>query len=227
MKSRRGFLAAVLAMLGCCLALAAGAAELKAGEDFRVINPPLAAPKDRIEVTEFFWYGCPHCFDFEPVLAAWVKKLPANVSFRRVPVVTANNKWVPAAQLYYTLEAMSHQGIPSPAGAGDINLVEKLHSDVFNAIHVERRRLDDEKALLEWVATKGVDPKKFSEAWSSSAVQSRIQQARELSRDSGLSGVPAVMVQGRYLALTQGNYQDLLATVDRLVERVRTETGIR
>jgi thiol:disulfide interchange protein DsbA len=213
MTSRRGFLAAVLAMLGCCLALAAGAAELKAGEDFRVINPPLAAPKDRIEVTEFFWYGCPHCFDFEPTLAAWVKKLPANAGFRRVPVVTANNKWVPAAQLYYTLEAM--------------NLVEKLHSDVFNAIHVERRRLDDEKALLEWMATKGVDPKKFSEAWSSSAVQSRIQQARELSRDSGLSGVPAVMVQGRYLALTQGNYEDLLATVDRLVERVRTETGIR
>ena len=142
-----------------------------------------------------------------------MKKLPANASFRRVPVVTANNKWVPAAQLYYTLEAM--------------NLVEKLHSDVFIAIHVERRRLDDEKALVEWVAKKGVDPKKFSEAWSSSGVQSRIQQSRELGRDSGLAGVPAVMVQGRYLALTQGNYEDLLATVDQLVERVRTETGVR
>lgn len=213
MKSRRGFLAAVLAMLGCCLALAAGAAELKAGEDFRVINPPLAAPKDRIEVTEFFWYGCPHCFDFEPVLAAWVKKLPANVSFRRVPVVTANNKWVPAAQLYYTLEAM--------------NLVEKLHSDVFIAIHVDRQRLDDEKVLFEWVAKKGVDTKKFREAWSSSGVQSRIQQARELGPAAGLTGVPAVMVQGRYLALTQGNYEDLLATIDQLVERARTETGIR
>ena len=196
-----------------CLALAAGAAELKEDQDFRVINPPLAASKDKIEVTEFFWYGCPHCFDLEPVLAAWIKKLPAHVSFRRVPTVSANNRWVPAAQLYYTLEAM--------------NLAEKLHGDVFIAIHVDRQRLDDEKVLLEWVAKKGVDTKKFSEAWSSSGVQSRIREARELSRASGLTGVPALMVQGRYLALTAGNYEDLLAIVDRLVERVRTETGAR
>jgi thiol:disulfide interchange protein DsbA len=213
MKSWRGVLSAALATLGFCLALVAGAAELKEGLDFRVINPPLAAPKDKIEVTEFFWYGCPHCFDFEPVLAAWVTKLPANVSFRRVPAISANDKWLPAARLYYTLEAM--------------NLVEKLHSDVFIAIHVDRQRLDEEKILLEWVTKKGVDAKKFSEAWSSSAVQSRLRQGRELSQTSGLSGVPAVMVQGRYLALTQGNYQDLLAGIEQLVERVRAEAGVR
>jgi thiol:disulfide interchange protein DsbA len=210
MNSRRAFLAAALAM---GLAFSADAAELKEGQDFRVINPPLPAPRDKIEVTELFWYGCPHCFDFEPLLAAWVRKLPANVSFRRIPMVSAGNRWVPAAQLYYTLEAM--------------NLVEKLHRDVFNAIHGERQRLDDEKVLFEWMEKKGVDMKQFVEVWSSPAVQSRIRQAREVSRDSGLTGVPAVMVQGRYLALTQGNYSDLLATVDRLIERVRTETGIR
>ncbi|NJD36510.1 MAG: thiol:disulfide interchange protein DsbA/DsbL [Betaproteobacteria bacterium] len=213
MTSRRGFLATAFAVPGFCLAFAAGAAELKEDQDFRAIDPPLAAPKDRIEVTEFFWYGCPHCFDFEPVLAAWVRKLPANVSFRRVPAVTANNRWVPAAQLYYTLEVM--------------NLVEKLHRDVFNAIHVDRQRLDDEKVLLEWVAKKGVDSKKFSEAWSSSGVQGRIQQVRELVPAAGLTGVPAVMVQGRYLVLPQGSHEDMLAIVDRLVARVRTETGAR
>jgi protein dithiol oxidoreductase (disulfide-forming) len=210
MKSWRGFFTAALAM---CLALAAFAAELKEGQDFRAISPPLAAAKDKVEVTEFFWYGCPHCFDFEPALSAWAKKLPPNVSFRRVPVVTANNKWVSAAQLYYTLEAMG--------------LAEKMHGDVFAAIHVERQRLDDEKVLFEWVAKKGVDAKKFSETWASSGVQDRIQQTRELVRGAGLSGVPAVMVHGRYLALTQGNYDDLLTTVDRLVERVRKEAGIR
>lgn len=211
MNSRRGFLAAVLATIGVFLALTAGAAELKAGQDFRVINPPLETAKGRIEVTEFFWYGCPHCFDFEPVLAAWVKKLPADVSFRRVPAVTSSNKWIPAAQLYYTLEAL--------------DLVEKLHGEAFKAIHVDRQRLDDEKVMLDWVAKNGVDKKKFSDAWSSSGVQARIQQARELSQGSGLTGVPAVMVQGRYLALTAGNYEELLGNIEKLIERARAEAG--
>lgn len=211
MKSWRGFLAVALAIIGFCMALGAGAVELKEGRDFRLINPSLPVPKDRIEVTEFFWYGCPHCFDFEPELAAWVKKLPADVSFRRVPAVTPGNKWTSAAQLYYTLEAL--------------DLVEKLHGDVFSAIHVDRLRLDDEKILFEWVGKKGVDKKKFSDAWSSSGVQSRIRQARELSQLSGLTGVPAVMVQGRYLALTAGNHEELLGNVEQLINRVRTETG--
>lgn len=201
---------AVLAMLGLCLALGAGAAELRQDRDFRLVNPPLPTDMNKIEVTEFFWYGCPHCFDFEPVLAAWVRKLPADVSFRRVPTIFPNNKWMPGARLYYTLEAM--------------NLLEKLHSEVFKAIHVERQRLDDEKVLFEWVAKKGVDAKKFSETWSSFGVQSRVQQARELTQAAGLTGVPAVMVHGRYLALTPGNYEELVADIDRLVARVRAET---
>lgn len=203
----------VLAVVGCCLTLAAGAAELQEGQDFRVISPPLAAPSDRIEVTEFFWYGCPHCFDFEPVLAAWVARLPAGVSFRRMPAIPANDKWLPGARLYYTLEAM--------------DLVEKLHGEVFAAIHVDRQRLDDEKTLFEWVAKKGIDSQQFSAAWSSPGVQSRLRQARALGPAAGLSGVPAVMVHGRYLVLTRGSHEELLANIDRLVARVRTETGIR
>jgi thiol:disulfide interchange protein DsbA len=194
-----------------CLAFGAGAVELIQDHDFRVINPPLAADTSKIEVTEFFWYGCPHCFDFEPILATWAKKLPADVSFRRVPALFPNNKWIPGAKLYYTLEAM--------------NLLERLHSEVFSAIHVERQRLDDEKILLEWVAKKGVDTKKFSATWSSIGVQSRVRQAQELTQAAGLSGVPAVMVHGRYLALTSGNYEELVAAIDQLVERVRAESG--
>jgi thiol:disulfide interchange protein DsbA len=213
MKSWRVMLAAALAAFGLCLAGPAAAADLVAGQDYRVINPPLPAPRDKVEVTEFFWYGCPHCFDFEPVLAAWVKRLPGDVSFRRVPALFPNNKWLPAAQLYYTLEVM--------------NLVERLHGEAFIAIHVHRLRLDDERILFDWVATKGVDAVKFREAWSSPAVEVRLQQARGLGPAAGLSGVPAVMVQGRYLALTQGNYEDLLAVVEKLVERARRESGNR
>ena len=211
MRAWRGVLAAALATFGLCLALGAGAAELKESRDFRLVNPPLAADKNKIEVTEFFWYGCPHCFDFEPMLAAWVKKLPADVSFRRVPAIFPNNKWTPAARLYYTLEAM--------------NLVDKLHRDVFNAIHLDRQRLDDEKVLFEWVAKKGVDAKKFGETWASFGVQSRVQQARELTLSAGITGVPAVMVQGRYLALTPGTYEDLLEIIEELVDRARAEAG--
>ena len=211
MSAWRGLAAAALAMLGLCLASGAGAADLQEGRDFRELNPPLAPDKTRIEVTEFFWYGCPHCFDFEHVLAPWAAKLPADVSFRRVPAIFPNNKWAPGAKIYYTLEAM--------------NLVEKLHAQVFNAIHVERKRLDDEKVLFAWVASKDVDAKQFSEAWSSFGVQSRVQQARELTQAARLSGVPAVVVHGRYEAAMPGTYGELIALVDQLVVRVRAETG--
>jgi thiol:disulfide interchange protein DsbA len=211
MRAWRGVLVTILATLGMCLALAAGAVELKQGRDFRLVNPPLAADRNTIEVTEFFWYGCPHCFDFEPKLAAWVRKLPAEVSFRRVPAIFPNNKWTPGARLYYTLEAM--------------NLQEKLHDEVFKAIHVERQRFDDQKILLAWMEKKGVDAREFSATWASFGVQSRVQQALKLTQAAGVTGVPAVMVDGRYLALTAGKHEELLAAIDLLVARVRAESG--
>jgi thiol:disulfide interchange protein DsbA len=203
----------LLALIGSCLALAAGAADLQEGRDFRVINPPLTVPSDRIEVTEFFWYGCPHCFDLEPPLAAWAASLPAGVSFRRVPAIPANDKWLPAARLYYTLEAMG--------------LADKLHFEVFAAIHVGRQRIDDEKSIFEWAAKKGLDSQQFLAAWSSPGVQSRVRQSRLLGAAAGLTGVPAVMVHGRYLVLARGSHEELLANIDSLVARVRAETGMR
>jgi thiol:disulfide interchange protein DsbA len=203
----------LLALIGSCLALAAGAADLQEGRDFRVINPPLTVPSDRIEVTEFFWYGCPHCFDLEPPLAAWAASLPAGVSFRRVPAIPANDKWLPGARLYYTLEAMG--------------LADKLHFEVFAAIHVGRQRLDDEKSIFEWAAKRGLDSQQFAAAWSSPGVQSRVRQSRLLGAAAGLTGVPAVMVHGRYLVLARGSHEELLANIDSLVARVRAETGMR
>lgn len=211
MKAWRGVLVTVLATFSLCLALGASALELKEGRDFREISPPLAPDKTRIEVTEFFWYGCSHCFDFEPILASWAKGLPADVVFRRVPALFPNNKWAQHARIYYTLEAM--------------NLVDGLQADVFNAIHIDRQRLDDEKVLFGWVAKKGIDANKFSETWASFGVQSRVRQARELTLKSGITGVPSVIVQGRYLALTPGTYEDLLELLGQLIDRARAEAG--
>ena len=211
MRALIRILAAVLVMLGAGLASAAGAADLKEGQDFRVIRPPLMADRERIEVVEFFWYGCPHCFDFEPVLADWVKKLPADVVVRRSPAIFPNNKWTPGARIYYTLEAM--------------NLLDKFHSEVFNAIHKERLRLEDEKVLFEWVAKKGIDTRQFTETWSSFGVQSQLQQARRTTLAAGVTGVPSVMVHGRYLALTPGNSGEMLANIERLIAQVRVDAG--
>ena len=213
MRAFTRFLAAVLLMLGAGLVPAAGAADLKEGQDFRVIRPPLMADRERIEVVEFFWYGCPHCFDLEPPLAAWAASLPAGVSFRRVPAIPANDKWLPGARLYYTLEAMG--------------LADKLHFEVFAAIHVGRQRIDDEKSIFEWAAKKGLDSQQFLAAWSSPGVQSRVRQSRLLGAAAGLTGVPAVMVHGRYLVLARGSHEELLANIDSLVARVRAEAGMR
>ncbi len=211
MRAWPRILVAVLALLGAGFAPLAGAADLKEGQDFRVIRPPLMADRERVEVVEFFWYGCPHCFDLEPVLADWVGKLPADVVFRRSPAIFPDNKWLPGARIYYTLEAM--------------NLLDKFHSEVFNAIHVERLRLEDEKVLLAWVAKKGIDARRFSEAWSSFGVQSQLQQARRTTLAARVTAVPSVMVHGRYLALTPGNHGELLANIERLIGQVRVDAG--
>jgi len=211
--SWRRLAAILLATLGLATGFAAGAAELRQGKEFRVISPPLLADRQRIEVTEFFWYGCPHCFDFEPVLAQWARALPPDAVLRRVPAIFPNDKWAPGARLYYTLEAL--------------NLLDRLHAEVFNAIHVARQRLDDEKILFEWIAAKGVDMQQFTEAWSSFAVASHVQQARATTRAAGITGVPAVMVHGRYVALMPGSYGELTAIIDGLIDRVRVDAGMK
>lgn len=204
-----GVVAATVALL---VSFGAAAADLREHSDFRLLNPPMAVEaKGRVEVVEFFWYGCPHCFDFEPVLGAWQKKLPPDVAFRRVPAIFPNNKWAPGARLFYTLEAM--------------NLTEKLHTAAFHAIHQERIRLDDDFVLFDWVAKQGVDKARFREVYVSFAVNTRVQQAREATAAAGLGGVPAVVVQGRYQAITPGSYEDLLGIIERLIERARRESN--
>lgn len=204
-------LLAVLALFFCIGATAA--AELREGRNYHRLAPPLPPDRTRIEVLEFFWYGCPHCNDFEPIVAAWAARLPADVVFRRQPAIFDNEGWVPGARLFYTLEA--------------INQLDRLHPLVFNAIHVERRRLNDEKQLFDWVAGQSVDLPAFQAAWTSFGVQSRVGQARETSRRSRIGGVPAVVVDGRYLAVMPEKFQDLLPVLDQLIERARTERGKR
>ncbi len=215
MRKLSSFIAVVL----LAVAGLAGAAELKEGQNFVTYNPPRATDvRDRIEVTEFFWYGCSHCFHLEPDLVKWLKKLPKDATFRRVPAVFPDRsgnpgQWASGAALYYTLEAL---------GVG-----EKLHGDIFSAIHNERNMeiLRDDKAMAAWLGKKGVDAKAFAAAYQSFAVRSKVLRSMQLTEAHGLDGVPAVIVDGRYRAIAVGGStnDDYLALADKLIDKARKD----
>jgi thiol:disulfide interchange protein DsbA len=172
------------------------AAALEWGKDYlEVPAQPTAVKRGQVEVEEFFWYRCPHCFHLEPELNAWVKKLPKNVVFKRVPGIL-NEGWVPLARAFYALEAVGMQ--------------EKLHDDVFHAIHVEGLDLDEPGAFIDWAVKKGADRKKLTVALDSFAVETKVMRARQTTRDFRLNGVPSFVVDGKYSTsayLTGGNPQ--------------------
>ncbi len=145
-----------------------------------------AQPTDtgkKVEVLEFFWYNCPHCFAFEPSLTEWVKKRGDSIVFRRVPV-GFRDSFVPQQKLYYTLEAMNRMDV---------------HKQVFDAIHVARQKLDKEDAILEFIEKHGVDRKKFLEIYGSFSVQSKVNRVRQLQETYRIEGVPTVVIDGQYI----------------------------
>ena len=181
------------------------------GTQFNVIEPraPVEAPADKVEVVEFFWYSCSHCNAFEPTLEAWVKKLPKDVVFKRVPIAFQASH-VPQQRLFYALEAMG--------------LVEKLHTKVFAAIHVERANLATGEAITEWVARQGVDRAKFVEQYNSFSVVTKSGKGTQLQNAYKVEGVPALGVAGRFYTdgSKAGNMERALQVVEYLIEQVRS-----
>jgi protein dithiol oxidoreductase (disulfide-forming) len=185
LKHLQFFLATAAFMLS-----AGGAAALTPGKDYRPINPPQpTASGQSVEVLEFFWYGCPHCKNLQPPLEAWLKNKPADVEFKRVPTAF-NASWLQLARTFFALDAMG--------------LVDKLHQDVFAAIHTQRT-LDprvlsrDPAALFDWIAGKGIDRQKFIDTYNSFAVNSLTQRTLALTRNYDITGTPSIVVDGRYL----------------------------
>ena len=187
------------------------AAEPQAGRDFKPINPPLASPKDKIEVIEFFSYGCNHCSDFHPLISQWAAKLPKDVSFRRVPVSFNRPEWARLARIYYALEA-----------TGDL---AKLDAAVFIAIHEQRVAFKTDESVVSWAASKGVDGKKFSDALTSFSMQSKVQRGDQEALAAKISGVPSLAVDGKFMMNNEaaGNYEELLKLTDSVIAKVRQE----
>jgi protein dithiol oxidoreductase (disulfide-forming) len=203
--------------LGLGLAGVAGPAQAQGapveGTQYVRLNPPapVSAPAGKIEVVEFFWYGCPHCNALEPALEDWVKRLPADVAFRRVPVAfSATHE--SHQRLFYGLEA--------------IGQLDALHKRVFAAIHTQQQRLEKDADQVAFVTANGVDGAKFAESVKSFSVQTKMRQAKQLSAAYKIDGVPAIGVHGRYYTAGSlaGDNRRALAVADYLIQQVR-KTG--
>jgi thiol:disulfide interchange protein DsbA len=175
----------------------------------RLAQPaPVSTPAGKVEVVEFFWYGCPHCFALEPTLDAWAKKLPADVVLKRVPVgfgaVHRTHQ-----ELFYALEAMG--------------LLDTLHAKVFVAIHQQRQRLDKEDDIVAFVVANGVDGDKFREQFRSFSVKTKARQASQRADSYKIVGVPALGVRGRYLTSggQAGSNERALAVTEALIQQSR------
>ena len=174
--------------------------------DYVELNPPQPVETtDKIEVLEFFWYGCIHCYNLEPKLETWLKTLPKDVEFRRVPAVF-NERWAHDASIFYAFEAMG--------------LLDKLHRPFFDAIHRDRLRTDNWQNLSAWLEKQGVDTKKFETTVKSFGVQSKTKRAIRLTTGYKIDGTPAMTVHGRY---TVPSSEGMLGTVNQLVAQIRKQ----
>lgn len=210
MNPRRLFAAFLL--IGISITGISGArAEIVEGRDYTVLPHPRPTESGKnIEVLEFFWYGCPHCYDLHPHIKAWLKTIPKDVSFRYVPAIFRPN-WIPGVKIFYALEALGEK--------------DRLHDKVYDAIHLDKIDLTKDEVLFDWIAKQGVDRQKFIDAYSSFSVQNQVSRSTQMSKDYNLSGVPALVVDGRYLTSGRmgGTPQDTVKVLDELIEKVRKE----
>ena len=224
MSLRNRLLSGALAALLLAAALAApapAAAPAAAPEDssyFRVVTPaqPTDNPK-KIEVIEFFSYGCPHCAHFYPLITAWAAKLPKDVELKRVPISFNRREWENLQRAFYALQA-----------TGDL---AKLDGPLFHAIHEEQLPLFYEQPLADWIAKNGGDADAFTKAYVSLGVNTQTVQADAVAVRFGVDAIPAMAVDGKYLAQANPDpgempyLKELLENTDRLIARVRAERG--
>ena len=211
--SRRRFNQLLLGLIAAS-ALPKSFAALEEGQDWRAIDPP--QPSDvpgKIEVLEFFSYGCPHCSSLNPLVKSWATTLGEDVAFRRVPVTFGRSAWANLARLYYALES-----------TGDL---DRLDQEVFSALHEQRVKLYTEPAIIEWLNDKAVDAAAFSNAFNSFDVQTKVGRSDYLVGKYRIDAVPTITVAGRYAVLGRRvkGLPELLAIADELIARARQESA--
>jgi thiol:disulfide interchange protein DsbA len=183
------------------------------GTDFEQTQQVIPSDNpNKIQVTELFWYGCSHCYAMDPILNAWVKNLPKDVEFKRIPGVP-NASWVPMAKAFYAMEALG--------------LSAKLHTSLFDAIHKQKSvNPADEKAAIDWMTkASGLDRAKVNDAFNSFSMNTQVKRAAQIFAASGATGVPSLLVDGKYITsstMAGGNTQ-ALQVADFIIEGLRAK----
>lgn len=208
MLSRWSWLIAVLALLAGNAMAQTGFVE---GKDYTAISPPVdTGQPGKVVVTEMFWYGCPHCFRFEPYVERWQQGLADDVVFEQVPS-SLNPRWTEHARAYYAFKIMG--------------VLDKVHRAFFDAIHVKRQRLTSLDTIAEFAAEQGLDEKLFRETYFSFPVETQVRKNVQTEKRYGHRGVPAVIVNGKYLvsASLAGSNERMIDIIDFLVAREKAQ----
>lgn len=205
----RKLITAVLLLSSLCVPLSSMAQDDQFIDGLHYAATPIqlsTSDATKIEVMELFSYSCPHCFRLDPQVEAWKKDLPDSVKFIRVPAIFRDS-WLQLARVFYAAEA-----------TGDL---EKLHPLIFKAIHVEKRHLKTEEQLLKFVAEQGIDRRKFTKTMRSDAVVAKVRKAILLSQTSGITGVPSMIINGRYRTdgPLAGSMEKMLEVTDFLINK--------
>ncbi|MDH5612339.1 MAG: thiol:disulfide interchange protein DsbA/DsbL [Gammaproteobacteria bacterium] len=201
-----------LACIGFFLLLSSGyvqAVEYKEGVEYQRVSDQPTESIDKVEVIEFFWYGCPHCYTFDPILSKWLETKPSNVEFIRVPAVF-RPEWKVHARTYYALQAMG--------------LGEKYHSVIFDAMHKDKKDIYSEEAMIDFLVSKGVNEEDFKDAYNAFSIDGQVRKAIQKVKGYAIKGVPALGVNGKYLVsgTSAGSYENMLRIVDFLIKKETT-----
>jgi thiol:disulfide interchange protein DsbA len=185
-------------------------ADIEAGRDYKELSPTQPTHSgEKVEVLEFFFYGCSHCFHLHPFISAWEKKMPKDVQLQYVPVIFRDT-WEGMARTFYALDALGQQ--------------RRLHDDLFNAWNVNNTDLSDEASITNFVTQHGVDRTKFSAAYNSFTMSSDVARSNQMVRDYGIRGTPTIVVDGKYV-ITGLEPAETIKVLDAVVAKARKEHG--
>jgi len=202
--------------------------QITAGKEYTTLSTPQpTAPGKQIEVLEFFWYGCPHCYHLQPALAEWLKTKRTDIVFHHQPAAFQDS-WVQLAQTYYAIES--------------IKATDKLHLPLFEAIHKSKtlnpqELVRDPKSLFDWIATKGLDRKKFVDAYNSFSVLSHAKRTIDFTSRYDITGTPTLVIDGRYLTSpsmlppnpngASDDYKPFFKVVDQVINMAKKNHGLK
>jgi thiol:disulfide interchange protein DsbA len=195
-------------LVGLLIASSINFSVAKGYKDLTAIQPTQDVSK--VEVIEFFWYGCPHCYKLEPYMKKWLKDLPKNVDFIRQPAVF-NAQWGRHAKAYFTAEYLG--------------VVDKVHADFFHAIQIKNKTLENESDLASFFLAHGVNKASFTAAFNSFNVDSNMRKAKTMGPKYGITGVPAIIINGKYLvsASTAGSNEKMITVINELIAQESLE----